>query len=328
MKNFVLLLFVFSFCFALESNSKGEFTGPVLLEVHKIWDQAPHNAFTDLIRYKKDWFCTFREGERHVYGQDGKIRIITSKDGQKWESAALLEEKGVDLRDPKLSVTPDGRLMLVMGGSVYKEKELVTRQPRVAFSNDGKSWSNLIPVMKQGDWLWRVTWFKGMAYGTSYSSGKTERNLKLYRSTDGTDWQPVTVLKVDSLPNETTLRFLPDGEMIALVRREAGNKFAWIGHSKPPYTDWTWHETGYRVGGPNFIIIGDEMWAGCRNHVPQTKTVLARFSKTNYEPVLDLPSNGDSSYPGMVWFKKRLWMSYYSSHEGKTSIYLAKIKLP
>ena len=32
------------------------------------------------------------------------------------------------------------------------------------------------------------------------------------------------------------------------------------------------------------------------------------------------------SYPGMVWDDDLLWLSYYSSHEGKTSIYLAKIR--
>ena len=42
---------------------------------------------------------------------------------------------------------------------------------------------------------------------------------------------------------------------------------------------------------------------------------------------LELPSGGDCSYPGMVWHEGLLWMSYYSSHEGKTSIYLAKVRL-
>jgi len=46
-----------------------------------------------------------------------------------------------------------------------------------------------------------------------------------------------------------------------------------------------------------------------------------------YEPVLTLPSGGDCSYPGLVWHENLLWMSYYSSHEGKTSIYLAKIEI-
>lgn len=56
-------------------------------------------------------------------------------------------------------------------------------------------------------------------------------------------------------------------------------------------------------------------------------TVLAKMTLTGYKPVLKLPSGGDTSYPGMVWHQGLLWLSYYSSHEGKTSIYLAKIRL-
>ena len=35
---------------------------------------------------------------------------------------------------------------------------------------------------------------------------------------------------------------------------------------------------------------------------------------------LRLPSGGDSSYADLVWHDQMLWISYYSSHEGKTSI--------
>jgi len=35
--------------------------GAELVEVRKIWDQAPHNAFTDLRRFQDRWFCVFRE---------------------------------------------------------------------------------------------------------------------------------------------------------------------------------------------------------------------------------------------------------------------------
>jgi hypothetical protein len=57
-------------------------------------------------------------------------------------------------------------------------------------------------------------------------------------------------------------------------------------------------------------------------------TILARFAPQTYSPVLTLPSGGDTSYPGLVFYDDLLWVSYYSSHEGKASIYLAKIKLP
>ena len=62
---------------------------PELLESRKIWDAAPHNAFTDLIRLKGAWYCCFREGSAHV-SPDGAVRVITSTDGQQWTPAARL----------------------------------------------------------------------------------------------------------------------------------------------------------------------------------------------------------------------------------------------
>jgi hypothetical protein len=303
---------------------------PKLLSVEKIWDQGGHNAFTDLIRFNDRWYCTFREAEGHVKG-DGKTRIIFSTDGAAWESAGLLEEEGIDLRDPKLSITPDQRLMIVMGGSVYRNEELVGRQPRVSFSEDGTNWTTPQRILDEGNWLWRVTWNDGVAYGVSYninSGAPEEWRLNLYRSTDGVNFEQVTKFEIPERPNETTLRFLPDDTMVAIVRREAGSKMCWIGSSQPPYTDWSWTETNYQCGGPNFIQIPDgSLWAAGRYYPGGAKTVLARMTTTSYEPVLTLPSGGDTSYPGLVWHNGILWMSYYSSHEDKTSIYLAKIAL-
>jgi len=206
------------------------------LHVTKIWDASPHNAFTDLARFHDEWFCVFREAEKHV-GGDGKIRVITSRDGDTWTSAALIAEDGIDLRDPKICLTPDDRLMLTMGGSVYRgTTTLQGRQPRVAFSKDGREWSAPQRVLGEGDWLWRVSWHGGEAFGVSYKTGAPEGTpadtgewtLTLYRSSDGIAWEPVAPLAVPDRPNETTLRFKPGGECMALVRREAGDKQAGV----------------------------------------------------------------------------------------------------
>src|SRR3954452_11894775 len=226
--------------------------GPELISVVKIWDQGKHNAFTDLIRWHDKWYCTFRESDAHV-GGDGRIRILESDDGDKWQSAALIGEEGIDLRDPKFSVTPDDRLMIVAGGSVYEGTTFKGRQPRVMFSKDAHSWTAPKRVLSEGEWLWRVTWHDGKAFGVTYNAqertspsaqeaaktGKVEAGpadwkLKLVSSSDGIDYQLVTHLDVPGHPNETTLRFLPDGQMVALVRREGGNKLGWIGTSRAP----------------------------------------------------------------------------------------------
>jgi len=320
---------------------------PEIVSVEKIWDAGQHNAFTDLIRWHDKWYCSFRESDAHV-GGDGLLRLLESADGKQWKSAALIGEKGIDLRDPKLSITPDDRLMIVAGGSVYEGKTFKGRQPRVTFSKDGREWSPTQRVLSEGDWLWRVTWHNGKAYGVSYNagertstaakaaaetgkveSGPAEWKLKLVSGSDGVHYDVITHLDVPGHPNETTVRFLKSSEMVALVRREGGSKMAWIGHSPAPYKDWSWKETKHQVGGPNFIELPDgSLIAAGRSYPGGAKTVLAKMTiDGGYEPILTFPSGGDTSYPGLVWHDGLLWMSYYSSHEGKTSIYLAKIKL-
>lgn len=305
---------------------------PELLSVRKIWDQGGHNAFTDLIRFQDKWYCSFREGNGHV-GGDGKLRILESTDGETWNSAALLSETGIDLRDPKLSIMPDGRLMVVAGGSVYNgTRKLQGYQPRVAFSKNGRDWTATQRVLQEGEWLWRVTWHDGKAYGVSYNiaTSKSERTIKLFSSADGLDWKLAAPLDVTGNPNETTVRFLRNGAAMMLVRREGGDKGGWIGVSKPPYKDWQFAQTPVRLGGPDFIELPDgSLVAGSREHSgDKVKFALFRMTSDSLESVLTLPSGGDCSYPALVWHDGLLWVSYYSSHEGKTSIYLAKVKWP
>ncbi|MBA4150254.1 MAG: exo-alpha-sialidase [Verrucomicrobia bacterium] len=322
---FAGLLFALTAC-KTSHVEQASIPAPTLLSVEKIWDKGNHNAFTDLIRYNGKWFCTFREAEKHVGGVDGTIRVLISDDGKTWQSAALLSEEGVDLRDPKLSITPDKRLMLVLGGSVYEGKTLKERQPRVAFSKNGKNWSVPQRVAEKGDWIWRVTWHKGRAYGISYGGGK----IKLLVSDDGMDYRLLTSLEVPDYPNEATVRFLKNGDCVALLRREAQDKQAWIGRSSAPYKDWQWQPAGMQIGGPNFIVLDDgAMIASGRQYRNanwnESKTFVGRMDLQSVRADLILPSGGDCSYPGMVLHKGELWVSYYSSHEGKSSIYLARV---
>jgi hypothetical protein len=312
-----------------------------LVSVKKIWDHAPHCAFGDILRFQDRWFVVFREGLGHAPrpGQedDGKLRIIVSTDGAAWESAALIAEKGIDLRDPHLSTTADGRLMIVAGGSEYPKGLYQGRQPRVMFSQDGHRWSEPRRILEQGHWLWRVTWHKGRAYGVSkYGSPSKEmpgnpRRVNLVTSRDGVNWELIQELKVPG-GDETSVRFLSDGRMVALMRRSVEDGMAMIGVSSPPYTEWQWTKSGYFIGGPNFTVLPDRRMVGGGRLYPggdrsKPQTALANMTTTSYEPTLVLPSGGDSSYPGFAWHKGLLWTIYYSSHEGQTSIYLAKVHL-
>lgn len=302
---------------------------PQIVSVKKIWDRAPHNAFTDLVRYHGEWFCVFREGAKHV-APDGALRVLTSKDGDTWTSAALITNATADLRDAKIVITPDDRLMLNGAGALH-QPAAATHQTMAWFSDDGRKWSSASNIGEPNFWLWRTTWHKGAAYSVGYSTAK-EKLARLYRSTDGKqfDWI-VPTFGIAGFPNESTLLFEPDDTMLCLLRRDGTNETAGlIGKSRPPYNEWEFSTLGVKIGGPNFIRLPDGRHvAAVRLYDGKVRTSLAWLDPkaATLKEFLKLPSGGDCSYAGLVWHEGLLWVSYYSSHEGKTSIYLAKVKL-
>jgi hypothetical protein len=299
--------------------------------VARIWDRAPHNAFTDLKRFNNRWFCTFREGAGHV-SPDGALRIITSDDGATWESAALITRAGVDLRDPKLCITPDNRLMVTGGVATRKGNEPETEfRTMVWFSKDGSTWSDGVEIGEPNMWLWRTTWHKGVAYNAGYSC-REPWFVKLYTSRDGTSFEPMREVMCDrDEPNEQDMLFLGDDTAISVVRCEAkSNNAARLGRSKPPYTTWDWQVLNHSLGGPATLRLPDGRFiAAGRIHIEGTHTGLCwlDLKVAKLEEFCRLPSGGDTSYPGLVWHDGELWVSYYASHDVKASIYLARVSL-
>ncbi|MCO6456409.1 MAG: exo-alpha-sialidase [Pirellulaceae bacterium] len=301
---------------------------PRIVEVRKIWDQAPHNAFTDLIRFQDQWYCVFREGQGHV-SPDGALRIIRSTDGRQWESAAVMRSETADLRDAKITLTPGGQLML-SGAAALHDKSQAKHQSLVWFSADGTNWSDPVKVGDPDFWLWRVTWHGQQAYGIGYATAGKQQ-IRLYRSQDGRrfeTWVP-TLFDV-GYPNETSMLFLEDDTCLCLLRRDGTPNTAQLGRSSPPYKEWSWQDLGVRVGGPHmlrlpdgrFVVAGRSYDGGAQTRLWWLDPQTARLTE-----ILTLPSGGDTSYPGLVWHEGQLWVSYYASHEGKTSIYLARVAL-
>jgi len=303
-----------------------------LVDVRKIWDRAEHNAFTGLVRFRGRWLCVFREGTGHV-SHDGALRVIASADGQAWSSLALLKAPSPDLpdlRDAKITTTPDGRLMLSGAGANRKTKPF-HHQTYAWFSADGKTWTDPVAIGERDVWLWRSTWHGRKAYGVGYGPPNLGFT-RLYVSDDGRTFRTIVKrLFEKGFPNEASLVFDPDGTCHCLLRRDGKPNTAQWGTAGPPYTKWTWKDSGVVIGGPCVIRLDDGRYvAAARRYDGGMRTSLMWVDARSgsLEEFLKLPSGGDTSYPGLVVHEGLLWVSYYSSHEGKTSIYLAKVKLP
>lgn len=306
-----------------------------LIDVRRVWDAAPHQAFTDMCIDDDRFVLAFREGDGHVYGKDGVVRVMQSADGETWQTLTVLRAEGVDLRDPKVSRHPSGELHLLMGGSIYAGREFVSRTSKVtrlkkATDAPGAIVDALVDdeVTATDDWLWRICWRSGVAYGALYQHGAGA--VHLMKSEDGRSFEHVVRWDQDGRPSEATVRAGPDGALVALLRRDGGDRRARIGRAAPPFTEWTWASLPASLGGPELLVLPDgRMLAAGRTQSDKgPKTSIAEVGVDgSWRPLLTLPSGGDTSYPGLVRVGDRLLMSYYSSHEGKTSVYVAEMRL-
>lgn len=293
--------------------------------VNRIWDNG-YSAFPSIVSFRGKYYVSFREAKSHVFDENGiaagASRIIVSEDGVHWKSAALLKREGFDLRDPKLSVTPDGRLMVTMGGSIYEDKILKGQIPHVSFSADGENFSDPVPVVfdenitDNEEWIWRVTWKGSVGYGVTYG-----KHFALLKTLDGLHYEYVTELSpdTDGTPGESTIRFTKDGRMLMMIRCEGKDDSGRWGVSEYPYTDWKWSQIDFHMGGPDFIVLDDgSIVAGSRYTFPSrtNKTLVLRGDADGkFEEMFLVPSAGDTSYPGFIEVGDEIWMVYYSCHE-------------
>lgn len=179
-------------------------------------------------------------------------------------------------------------------------------------------------------WLWGIAWRRGTAYSIGYDTAG-ERFVRLYSSADGRSFEPlVPTLFTEGRPNESSIVFQPDETALCLLRRDGAPGTGKLGSARPPYKEWQWKDLGVKIGGPHMVRLPDGRLVACvRLYDGGARTSLAWVKPDSGALIefLKLPSGGDTSYAGLAWHENVLWVSYYSSHEARTSIYIAKVKL-
>jgi hypothetical protein len=289
-----------------------------------------------LIHWKGRWYCSFREGSEHA-SYDGKVRILSSADGDQWTPAAEFADDGHDLRDPKLCILPDGRLLVGVGVREQDKKDSKNwhTTSRVYITKDGKQWESH-SIGETQVWMWRYVTRGKYVYSFGYRQrpkglgGATF--LGFYRSPDGANWEKITQTDAGGgYVNEAAFAFQADDRCVVLLRREGGNSR--LGLAPPPYKDWTWTDLDARYNGPALLCLADgRLLAGGRTKpvgADSAKTALAwlTIEPPALRPLITLPSQHETGYPGLCVHDNQLWVSYYSSQSGKCAIYIAQLEL-
>ncbi|WP_338293906.1 hypothetical protein [Planctobacterium marinum] len=314
-------------------------------EVKKIAGSAAHSAFTDLCLWNGNLYCCFREAENHI-SNDGRICILQLDLMGDTLNKTWVTEPRSDLRDPKLTVTPDNKLMLLVYQRKFQEESTTAYcKPAIYLSNSGISWSSQRKIGHNYWWLWRLRWHsiehdtclqpEHKAWGFAYN--RAANRIQLYCGDPRSNFQvhkkEVLSLAKHNLgyPNESDIVFI-DKTAYAIVRRDADSCTAQLGNSCWPFKTWQWTDLGTYIGGP-CMILKDKKSAWVAGRIwekQQFKTALfnLNFNQQKFALKAILPSSGDNSYPGLVQHANKLYLSYYSSHkDSKSQIFLAQFDI-
>ena len=85
------------------------------------------------------------------------------------------------------------------------------------------------------------------------------------------------------------IRFVKRG----IKKTQITNGMAHLGKSSPPYSEWTFQESPFFIGGPDFKEVGENRFIG-GGRINKKYTGLVSFTEDgDFEEVLRLPSNSD-----------------------------------
>lgn len=300
---------------------------PTLAGAERIWGSASHNGSTDLARFKDRWYCVFREGQTRD-SQDGAIRVLSSGDGVRWALVTVLSMRETDLRFPRLTVTPDRRLMLTAAAHTSAGGAKFRGQSLAWFTSNGREWGEAIEIAEPNVWLWSLAWQRERAFAVGYSD-EPNSPMRLYQTRDGLKFEAFPEgLAGDGVDGEAALAFLPDDTALCLLDRNAGG--ARLGRAGPPYRAWAWRDLPLALAHPNLLRLpSGRIVAAGSSPGERSRTTLSWLDPATgaLQQFLELPSRGEASAPGLVYDNGTLWVSYESSHEGKIGVYIARVTI-
>jgi hypothetical protein len=325
----------------------------------EVWDAINddgHNFNTDLIYWNDYFYLIYQHSKTHFFDANSKLVLLRSKDCKKWEKVTEIKYDNVEFRDPKLAVIKDTLFLYTLKNFTYDPEPSLTYY---AFSKDGYKWSELKEISPKGYLFWKPKTLDGLTwYNTAYwhEHGKSV----LLKSNDGINWNIISTIHDRETNDETALEILSDSKMIVAARLEcdpawhSGSKNAstLIAYSYPPYTKWDKTKSLLtRLDGPALINVNNRIiaigrfdpegrnnWYGMSSLFGRKRTAIYEIKDGQLQLLSELPSCGDTSYPGVVSRDGYLYISYYTNDEtkdypwimgmySKTKIKFARIKI-
>jgi len=305
-------------------------------KVECIWWDGYHNAFSDIVEFKGNYYCTFRHGTQHSLQGKGEIYILRSSNLKNWELIKKFPPLE-DSRDPKFFIFKEKLGVLFFA---YPDINTIKiRDAYISYTEDGENFSSLIKIFQDNLCFWRIRNYKGKLYATAYSSGEDKDNWGsyLFASEDGENFEKISTIVKGEYANETDLLF-EENKCYAIVRRE-NRQTPVLAISEYPFEKWENYPLNEIVQGPHILKYRGKIYIAGRiykNERAETGILNLDVDRKKLEFEIILPSGGDTSYCGSIVKNDKIYLSYYSQHEidkreskvgeNAAGIYLAVLK--
>jgi len=360
----IVLILAFILAYWYLRPNRAQVDTDVVVDSWDIANDGQHNSNTDMITWRGETYIAYVSSPYHFSSEASTLHIKHSSDkGHTWVEDSTFNPENNDIRDPKFAVIGERLFLYALDNNAFNPEPY---QTVYAYSENGTDWSPLELVPDMDGWLfWRPKTQDGVTFYNAaywYHHGKSV----LLKSTDGIQWEIVSTINEGERNDETEIEFLPDGRLLATARLEYDESWldgalgdkrgaTLITVSEPPYT--TWNELTQslvtRLDGSYLFTYNDRVYAVGRyqpdlgksgpltsqgSGLARKRTSLFEVREDGLAYITDLPSDGDTSYAGLVMDDDYAYVSYYTSplnHDygwilgmfSQTSVRMAKINL-
>lgn len=223
-----------------------------VLSNNVIYHDGRHNAFTSMVRWRNRYWLAFRNGGNHR-SRDGRIMLMHSDDLRAWSSPSVVIDSNMDDRDPTVYVCQDRLFVASMSlDREWRDKndplgDIAVHRKTNTFAcctADGHAWTRPQQIMMDQHALWWTVSADSAIYGAVQIRPPCRHavtcHAELWKTTDGLNWEKVSVISDRHCATEAALAFLPDQRLVAFVRHDADapNDKPEIIVARPPYRAW------------------------------------------------------------------------------------------
>lgn len=315
------------------------------------------NNNLDLIQFNGRFYFAFRTAPTHFASRKTRIYILSSADLESWTPEREIHH-GCDLREPRF-VQHDGKLLFYFFEGGKSPFRFEPRHIWMLEYHPSAGWQAEKNIGLDGYVPWRLrtrndTIFLSAYFGKNIYNSRHQSELRLFISTDGIAWKPLTETPQSIAGNSSEGEFIfdKDGYLWATVRLESeGSLLACADKGSPG--NWHVRYSKYKYDSALMFMQGDDIYVISRRNVDGTmakapkwfpknlrkkynllkywittkKTALFRLDKSAMQltHVMDFPSTGDTAFPAMAQLDENryLLMNYSSNIRDRDRNWLA-----